>query len=267
MKRNIIKSLLSICIIALAGCSDIPNREASPEVSPNCNEVFFNEEYSISKELDPNDPTSVEIEISRKKTADNIIVPITVLSNQDNTFIVPETVTFSAGEATSKLIINFPEAPLGISQKLSIALDGEDVNPYTTKYSHLQLEITRVKWDLYAEGIYYCNFFDDSWEVELYKADGDNKYKLQSIFEEGYHFTFEVDSKGYMTPAHPKTGDDLYSFDAGFSYADYGLVTMLFDNDPDYSLFDEENKVINLSFKYTVSAGSFGWFDDTFTWE
>lgn len=139
--------VMAVCGLTMAACSDVPDREPSPEIPANCNGVYFDEDYNIVKELEPEAATIIDVKISREKSTEAIVVPLKVIEDKNNVFSVPESVSFAAGESTTTVSISFPNAPLGVTHKLLWALEGDDVNVYSQNISEIKVEVTRVKWD------------------------------------------------------------------------------------------------------------------------
>lgn len=139
--------VMAVCGLTMTACSDVPDREPSPEIPANCNGVYFDENYKIIKELEPEAATIIDVKISREKSTEAIDVPLKVIEDKNNVFSVPESVSFAAGESTTTVSISFNNAPLGVTHKLLWALEGEDVNVYSQNISTIQVEVTRVKWD------------------------------------------------------------------------------------------------------------------------
>lgn len=81
-----------------------------------------------------------------------------VLSNTENVFEVPETVTFEAGEAEAPLTIKFPNAEIGVSYSYALKFTEGSYNPYADQQTYVSGNIIRIKWNpietaIYTDGI------------------------------------------------------------------------------------------------------------------
>lgn len=196
--KNIGKYLLSIGVFALlfASCKeDIPEREASPEVSSDCIGVYFPSANQLEYELDPIDPTTVTVTVARKVTSGAVSVPLTVVSNDDNIFTIPASVDFADGAAEASFNVSFPEAGTGTAYTFEVEVVGEKyVDPYAVVdgYPSIAKTVTRIKWEpietaIMIEGV-ISTFFGvglDPFYVEAYKATlggGVTRYRFVNPF-------------------------------------------------------------------------------------
>lgn len=264
-----INKILSIFLMALVtvSCDNDAEKYTPGEQDPTgCQGMYFStSKYMNIVEVEPG-ITSTEIAITRLHSESAGTASLKVLNNQENVFVVPETVSFAAGEESTSVTISFPTVQEGNSYNLKLALEGDNVSLYADGYREMQMNLNVVKWDLFATGSYTCSLFGGSWEAEVYKVSEEERFRIAPL-KDGYYFVFEVDSKGAITPVgHAKSGD-YYIFDTGVIDSRYGAITGLFNPDLKYSFFDKEKKKAVFRFQYVVSAGSFGWFDDVFSWE
>ena len=128
---------LLVSVLVMFSCKeDFPDREDSPGANPNSQGVFFprTDEINLSDiEIDPAEPTEIVIVIARTKTENAMEVPINVVVNDDDKFVVPTSVSFAAGEDTIQFTVSFPTAEVGETYKLTVSLSGDEfVNPYVT---------------------------------------------------------------------------------------------------------------------------------------
>jgi hypothetical protein len=154
MKINkIIFSILSVALMFLASCEDEIQREPSPIVPPNCQNVFFPTTNATDLELEPTDPTRIEVIVSRKNSKSAATVPLKVF-NSDDVFIIPETVTFDAGEETTSFVVTFPEAEEGIKYSFEIGISGDEyLNPYISDKTSIKISVIRIKWEDIGNGV------------------------------------------------------------------------------------------------------------------
>ena len=107
MKKYIKIAIFGVLSWALGACSDSVERDPSPTVSPDCVGAYFSETNTYNYELDPA-ITSITLTVGRDKSDAAVTVPVKVLSNSDNIFVIPESVSFAAGESETTLEVTFP---------------------------------------------------------------------------------------------------------------------------------------------------------------
>ena len=169
MKIN--KIYLSLAAIAMmfASCGnedlELGNSTTAP-VDANCPAVEFAASNATTFEVDPSDPT-FKLTIQRKATA-AATYNIKVVENQDNSFVVPETVEFAADETTKDINISMnASAAAGEPLALTLSFDDADLNPYTTGLKSLSLNTTIIKWESIGTGYWLGNIVSKWFGVEV----------------------------------------------------------------------------------------------------
>ena len=176
-KINIIIVLIGLFFTACT--KDEILREPSPLVSENSKNVFFTKNNVLNYELEPTDPTKITVTVAREKSQGAATAAIKVLSNSENVFNIPASVTFADGVDTTTFEVSFPTAAEGIKYSFEVSFDGEQLNPYLLKTTTISKSVTRLKWDVVGEGQFY-----DSWT--LYSAP---KIQIQySALKKTYRF-------------------------------------------------------------------------------
>ncbi len=107
----------------------------------------------------------------------------------------------------------------------------------------------------FVNGVYSCGLFGE-WEqpMEKYILE-DNVYRLPDYIAPGYDLYFTW---------NPETGEVATinkSWETGYIHPDYGMIISTCSG----AAYDAETKTLAFAVEYTVSAGSFGAFVDTFT--
>ena len=129
-------------------------------------------------------------------------------------------------------------------------------NP-TVEYAGELLQITTAKvYDHYCNGVYSSNLFG-AWEqtMEVHKTEA-NIYRLPDYIAPGYDLNFYWDSE---------TGEVALlnnTWATGYVHPSYGMIN---GNNVGGVEYDAETKTFTFYVSYTVAAGSFGNFSDTFT--
>lgn len=107
----------------------------------------------------------------------------------------------------------------------------------------------------YAEGTYYSDFFGSSWSATLLYDANLKVGRFKDCWMEGYDVTFSWD--GSSTVVVNNGG----KFETGYVHSKYGMVSVT----PVTTAYDVASKTFTFSYKWTVSLGSFGTYDDTYT--
>ena len=100
-------------------------------------------------------------------------------------------------------------------------------------------------WEPFATGQLTSFFMDGERELQRGQED-ENAYKLKDLYATGYDFVFVL-KDGVMTMFESQNAYG-YVFVTGFVHSNpaYGMVSINFDSDPEYSTFSLEDKKIVL---------------------
>ncbi len=155
------KTINKYFLMALAGgllsftaCSDDIEREPSPVVDSNCPGAYFSADNSYELELEPEAALEMTLKVARTNAEEAATVKVEVLSNTENVFEVPETITFEAGQAEAPLTIKFPNAEIGLSYSYALKFGEGDYNPYADQQTYVSGSIIRIKWNPIETAIY-----------------------------------------------------------------------------------------------------------------
>ena len=171
-------------IMSLSSCgSDDDDYTPGPEVAANCADLSFGSDNVQNLEVDP-DITSVDIQVYRANTQAAGTYAIKVLSNQDNIFNVPESVSFAAGQGEAVITASFSNSELGTTYTLELGFDDADVNPYTATNKTYAYSVTRVKWNTVGTGQWLDGFWYGFWdEVTIQQLDADpSVYRIRNPY-------------------------------------------------------------------------------------
>jgi len=193
MKKLSILLTLLFGVIAFFSCKDDnPEREPSPLTPAGCQGVYFPSTNITSTEIDPADPTEITITIERTNTSGAVEVPITITTNDDNVYVVPQRISFAAGEKSVQFQVTFPTADVGITYRLSLTVQGDEyVNPYGVGSPAMNTNVTRIKWDPLPPFIYMDGAFQAFWSIdyqpmyvttETASVGGATRYQFKNIF-------------------------------------------------------------------------------------
>lgn len=199
------KTINKYFLMALAGgllsftaCSDDIEREPSPVVDPNCPGVYFSADNNYALELEPEADLEMTLKVARTNTESAATVKVEVLSNAENVFEIPETVTFEAGQAEAPLTIRFPNAEIGISYSYSLKFEEGSYNPYTEQQTYVSGNVIRIKWNpietaIYTDGmvsVLYGVDYPVSWYVNAEYAeftDGSMRVRVNNPYCEAFN--------------------------------------------------------------------------------
>lgn len=268
MKINrFLVALTFIASLAFAGCSDYVDTEIdSPVVASSSPAVRFEAANKTSFELEPGENAKFTLSVKRNNPGSALQVPITVVTNTENGFVVPANVSFAAGETTADIQVTMsPTAPTGTPLTLELAFAEEFQNPYLTEYAAYKGEASLLKWVKFSTGIYTSGFFEASWEQDLYMAEGTKKFRFYDLFVEGvdYNFEWTIGAKA-IAPAGTPNSSGYMVQESGYVHSSYGMVSTSTDPDPTYTYYNSTTKTFSFDRQWTVAAGSFGWLTDTY---
>jgi len=158
----------------------------SPAVSSDCPAVRFVSDNQTQFELDPN-ALSFSVKVVRDNATNAVEVPVTVVTNSDNKFTIPSTVSFPAGKDTATLTIAMnPTATKGELYDIEIKFADEYVNPYKVEYPTYKGEASISIWESLGTTQMYDSFsFYHVAEVTLWKnTETANVYRISSPYKE-----------------------------------------------------------------------------------
>ncbi len=252
MKINKIYLSLTAIAMMFASCGnedlELGDSTTAP-VDANCPAVEFATSNATTYEVDPADP-SFTVTIQRKAT-DAATYNIQVMDNQDNSFNVPATVDFAAGETIKDITISMStSAAQGEPLALSLTFDDANINPYTTGLKVLTLNTTIIKWEPFGTGYWVGNVINYFFGVEslplsvqIEKATTANaiKFRFDSPYSRaseevdenglgylGYPYNDPVDLNGVVEKCVitvTKDGASMAPFNMGidWSYGDFSM--------------------------------------------
>lgn len=260
MKKNIFKYTLPLAlgVFSLAACNDDDEVVDSllweqpaqtAEASEDYADISF-VELSTTKELDPSDPTSYTLHMSRRNTSGAITVPITITSGADSIFTISDAV-FADGDSIVEFTLSFPNAEVGTKYTVNFGVnDPKFTSPYSDAAS-ASFAVTRVKWNpagyvmdngekkegwaMYTEDIVSSYFSIDhfSYPVRLQeRADQPGMFRLVNPYNEKWPYASYADgSKEYYIVIDATDPDNVFLSNGGL--VDLGVTI----NSKDFQFF------------------------------
>ena len=147
-----IATLLLVLFIA-ASCENEAEKYTPGEKAPEgCQNIHFaTSNYSTVLELEP-EAGSFDVALARPNKGSVGTVNLTVISNEENVFVVPATATFAADDSITTVNITYPTAKEGVEYNLVIAIEGDNVSPYTGGLQEVQIKLSILKWESIGKG-------------------------------------------------------------------------------------------------------------------
>ncbi len=241
------KILLALGVFALTfvSCEDtVEPQSPAPTVSENCQGVYFpvSDAYNnAAYEMEPTETREITLAMSRTRTGEAVEVPLTVVVNDSDVFVVPETVYFGATDTLSTFTVTFPNAEEGITYNLELTVSGDDyVNPYMSDL-YVATSVTLIKWESVAapavmlDGMIATLFGVEQYPFYVYYeiaelGSGITKYRFLNPFA---RVPTSVDADGiYDAYPYTETGDLV---DAT---SDYNMIVSVENNAATMEPFD-----------------------------
>lgn len=220
--------------LLLAGCSVKETYEAGAMEDPDCYGVWFpSQKTATDLFLESDDPTEVTYTVKRKKSIDEITVPLVVEASEEGIFNV-EPLVFKAGENQAELKISFPDAKMGVEYKCSIRIeDPKYMEVYGTRNTSLSFSVLRANWNKIGTGKWRDDIFSSLYNVTNKFAEVDvDIYERED--KEGY---YRINA---FTP-------DLINALFGMSVETDGVMTVLDASDPEAVYFPVQETGVQLS--------------------
>jgi hypothetical protein len=105
----------------------------------------------------------------------------------------------------------------------------------------------------YGKGTYSSEWFGDEWEVDVEYSEVGNRYRIVNCWDDGLGFAFSPNGSNVTVYPSVIPNVDYHSKYGDVSANDTG------------SSYDEATKTFTFAFKWTVSAGSFGVYNEYLT--
>ncbi len=140
---------MTMAAAALCSCSEEEEyTPGTPEDESSYGVYFPSQTTSTTVELAPQEKTTVSFRLRRKKTDDEITVPVNVTASEKGIFVI-DPVVFKTGEKETNITINFPAAKVGVKYECVISIDDpEYVTIYGPLATSLTFTVTRAGWNL-----------------------------------------------------------------------------------------------------------------------
>lgn len=261
------------CIVALGftACSDDDDVTVGAKTNAEGLNVVVVTGPSI---VMPSTATSFDITLQRNKDNGAISVPLTFNTGSKNLFVAPAKVEFASGELEKTITVNVNDnIEMFKNYFLEVVVDEN----YTTQYaasndmdgaSRMLLTIVKEDYKVVKHGSYLSWWTDESEDADLEYSEILDMYRFNNQTSGKITFSFslgEADEDGTRPISYT---DDFINngWTTSDDWADsrYGVMTMK-GSTAEPSLYDPETKTYWFNIKFTVAAGSFGSYYDSFT--
>ena len=250
---------VSLVLGVLTSCSeDIPSREDSPVVSEGTVNAFFPKAQSSTFSVGV-DATKFTLSLSRVKTDTSAKVKLSKTMHIKEVFVLRDSVSFAAGESTAQIEVAFSNLDKFKTYTLGLRLDEKASDPYEINElgtTNFVVNIQQEDWTDYAQGTFTSGFLEDSWSQSLQYSALLDQYRFPNVWANGYHLVFTWDKASNVKPV-----EDAVT--TGYVHSKYGMVTYS-PITSDWT-YNSTTKTFHLLGEWTVSAGSFGEAEETFT--
>ncbi len=270
-------------IFSLGACA---NTEMENRFVPDNNSVTF-ESSVVPKSVLIND-TELKVKIVRGIANEAIDVPIEFTTETNGVFGLSSSfVSFAKGEFETDVILTCASSTLvpGTQYSFNLSFDEADkaftgVNDVEVRVM-LQLEYSEVGTVEFKTGSFSSLIAEGKDVYKLYLADNTTQfYKIEGFYGSSVDFEFKLD-EGMLHASSPVqsfynasdvAGYPLLKFESAIVHPSYGPMTAWVDADPAYVTASElsptgqfaSGSIITADVWYTVGAGYFGWYTDTF---
>ncbi len=196
---------MAVCLSFTACSDDDDNWSPGPqEEGSGIAGAYFHNGNETLYEVDPTAETVFPVTVCRLDSVGALSLPIEVLTNDSNVFVVPEAVEFADGAKEATFNVRYDGAKEGVTYNLSIAVPQAQVSLYKEFDGAIDFScsVVRIKWNEMGTGYFldgttsYFFGVDPTvpMAVKLYQAEvgGNTRLRFASPFAYGATAVDEV---------------------------------------------------------------------------
>lgn len=218
MKKHIFK-LFALAVISLSFFSSCNTDAEKPMYDVTKTEYAFARTLQ-SVEMLPTDGNKIIVPIYRNTTVGTSSVNVEMSASVEGLFTLANaTATFEDGKASTDIVINYDDInalAAGTTYKLTLSFAEENASP--SKVNSITVSAQRkLTFKTIGTGVFTSEFFGESWEQPIEKAEEANVYRLPDCYVSGFPIIFSVDDAGNITMGDQETG---------YVYSTYGMVSI-----------------------------------------
>lgn len=251
--KNILSILfLGFIAMTVSSCNDEIDYTPGEPSAVTDSKVFFSKDNVYDFILGVYD-NEISIFLERTDASGSLKVDLLAENYDAAVFSVPSIVEFAAGETKKEVKIQVNNVEMFTNYSLKkLSIPSELVNPYKD-YMTVSVNVYKEDYAPFAKGMYTSTFFGDQWEQVLEYSSILNLYRFSDLYVADYDFLFTWDGASNVVMQTTKT-------QTGYKHPSYGMVTAEFQA----SKYVEETQTLMFQYKWTVSAGSFGSYVESF---
>ena len=268
--------VLGIISVAFTACGDDDDISVGPKTNSDSINVVITTGHEI---VMPSTATSFEITLQRNKNTGDISVPISLRTGTRDIFTAPATVNFTNGELTKTITINVSEdIKMFNDYYVEVVVDENYTLQYAkntgmTGSSRAMFTVVKEDYKVVKKGKYTSAWTEEPEDAELEYSEILGNYRFNKQTSGVFTYTFTMgdvisDENDPLKGMPPLTFSDDFIKNGSVTSADrahstYGTLTIKGCNEQP-SFYDPTEKVYYFDIKFTVAAGSFGDYYDTF---
>lgn len=290
-------ALMPVFAVALTGCQgdDTSHDITGDPISPDSPQIFFPQAEKYYYEFTADAELNITVEIARLNAKDAIEVPIAVSTTLDG-FVIPEKISFEAGQTSAEFVIDCSEIPAKQLCELKVSVPEGMSTPYAAgTETYVAKVLILGSWAPIATDVVYTydKVYTGESYGELQQMEGTQRYKLTNFLGSGCDLPFVLGYKSGNRYQIVPTSNYMDFEEVFEGYTDYYNSWYFYDSEnedwfswsPDgvsepeleyaliYTLDDEDNSLytyinfIKGEAYVTISAdyadGSSGWLYST----
>lgn len=259
---------LLLAAAAFAACDDDVTREPSPATIDDCQDVYFAAQNLRSTTVSPAD-TEISLVVKRSRDfADEAAeVPVRISIIDPDAFVLPEAVSFAAGETEAAYVIGMTERMEPFKEyALTLEIAPEYADYYTVKEdgsARWNISVTKSDFRPYGKCVFVCALFSNPFYQEIEYSAILDQYRLPDIWDDGLHFDFKWDGGDTFHPVGTVSGNvvqvyigpydaqsDMYFFCA--PDCPYDAEDEIFILNPDWYVTGYGNQGVRQTYFYIV---------------
>ena len=242
--------LMMLGAVAFTACSEDEGQTPGSDSQP----VITLYQYEVSGDYNPDNDCFIRVSANSVTTEAYYLAELTAdkeargLSEADYAnYVVENGTKLSDISGASEQDVYITDLH-GVYTITVVGVNGGTKTMKSTEFSGLDFKPL-------GKGLYQSEFFEEAWPVDVEYSEVGNRYRISDCWYEGYGFAFSP--KGTNVTVYPS------KMETGYVHSKYGMVSVTDTG----STYDEATKTFTFAFKWTVSAGSFGVYNEYLTLE
>lgn len=208
----------------------------------------------VSYQMVAEDGNKIVVEMWRGNTKGAATVPVTITDKTEGVFVAEkDQFDFADGESKAYLTFTYPDLNDFAGEKYEIELEIDEAMVSPGGNGTIEISAQRkLTFKSLGEGEFTSEFFDDSWDQEILKAEEADYYRLPDCYYKGYHIEFTIQD-GKV---------DFANQAMGYKYEGSSMTYWI--NNLDESTFDGEIFIFVPTFFVPDLGGGFGEYNEVF---